>query len=200
MPGRDGLSDNPGDGPTILPQPWQSGWREQLGCAAGTRAPSGPACSRSRSHERAVIGPDGGVATPRGNARCSLHVARARRVGAGSRGRGHPDGGAASRRRAAGQGSGRLQGPGRRGTRGVGSEDLRRDSHLEPSTRIDAVVAHGASTPRRGLDRGARAPRIRARPGLRLAFAARGLSGWASPAGHADKSMTSISRVAMLER
>jgi hypothetical protein len=56
-----------------------------FGRAVGARPSSGCARSRSRSLERAVISLDGGVATPRGDARCSFHASRASRIGAGGR-------------------------------------------------------------------------------------------------------------------
>lgn len=143
----------------LLSLHWQSGWRRRLGCALGTHSSRGRARSRSRSLERAVIGPDGGVATPGGDARCSFHVARACRFGAGGRGRGHPSGGAALRCRPAGGGHSRMQRPGRGGVRGLEPADLRRDSDLELRTGIHAVAARGAATASRATHGCARAPR-----------------------------------------
>ena len=169
MPGSERFFDNARDVSVLLSPPWQSGRRRQLGRTICVQ-PS-PGCSRSRSHslERAVISLDGGVAAPRGDARCSLHAARASRIGAGGRGRGFSGDGAASRCRTAGEGEGRLRRSDRRRARSMESTGLRRDPDLERGPGLDAMAAHGAAKTRRAAHWRARAPRAGRRSGRRLA-------------------------------
>ena len=193
MPGSERFFDNARDVSVLLSPPWQSGRRRQLGRTICVQ-PS-PGCSRSRSHslERAVISLDGGVAAPRGDARCSLHAARASRIGAGGRGRGFSGDGAASRCRTAGEGEGRLRRSDRRRARSMESTGLRRDPDLERGPGLDAMAAHGAAKTRRAAHWRARAPRAGRRSGRRLA--PRGLRESAWPGlGHWTRSAMSRGR------
>jgi len=169
MPDLEPAFDNTRDVSVLLSPPWQSGRRGQLGRTICVQTSSGYSRSRSHSLERAVISLDGGVAAPCGDARCSLHAARASRIGAGGRGRGFPGDGAASRRRTAGAGEGGLRRSDCRRARGMESKGLRRDPDFERTPGLNAMAAHGAAQARRAADGCARAPRAGGRSGRRLA-------------------------------